>query len=102
MINLISTEKKKKNLIDFYYRFAIIVFFAIGILVGLTSILILPSYILTSSKKNLINQKLEIQKMETIPKLDEETLLILNSLNSKLDLIEKIKNNKYIVSQKAI
>ena len=102
MINLIPIEKKKKNVVYFYYRFVVVIFFMLGISALIASFAILPSYIFSSMKKNIVNQKLEIQALEPIPKLDEQTLATLNSLNSQLDLIEKIKDSKYIVSQKVI
>ncbi|MEK7572421.1 MAG: hypothetical protein AAB493_01000 [Patescibacteria group bacterium] len=102
MINLIPIEQKKKIVMSFYYKLAVMVFFMFGVSVFMASFAILPSYILSSMKKNIVNQKLEIQALEPIPKLDEQTLATLNSLNSRLDLIEKIKDDKYIISQKVI
>jgi Tfp pilus assembly protein PilN len=102
MINLIPIEKKKKNVVNFYYRFTAVVFFMLGISALVATFALLPSYVLSSMKKNIVNQKLEIQALEPIPKLNEQTVTTLNSLNSQLDLIEKIKDNKYVVSQKAI
>ena len=43
-----------------------------------------------------------MQKSEPIPKLDEQTVAVLNNLNSKLDLVEKIKENRYLISEKVI
>lgn len=102
MINLLPIEKKKKILNDFYSRLIVVLFFALGISVFIASIVILPSYFMSSVKKNIVNQKLEVQKMEQIPKLDEQTLLTLNSLNTKLNLVEKSINKKYLVSEKII
>jgi len=53
-------------------------------------------------KKNISSQKLEAQKAEVIPELDEQTVSILNGLNSKLGLIEKTKDNQNIISDKVI
>jgi hypothetical protein len=102
MINLIPIEKKKKILTDFYSRLVVVLFISLGISVFIASTVILPSYFISSVKKNIINQKLELQKQEQIPKLDEKTLLTLNSLNTKLNLVEKSIDNKYLVSQKII
>lgn len=102
MINLIPIEKKKKILTDFYSRLIVVLFISLGISVFIASTVILPSYFISSVKKNIINQKLELQKQEQIPKLDEKTLLTLNSLNTKLNLVEKSIDNKYLVSQKII
>jgi hypothetical protein len=102
MINLIPIEKKKKIVANFYYKFIALAFFVFGLSILVASFSILPSYILSSIKKNIVNEKLETQKTDVIPKLDEHTLSVLNSLNSELDLIEKSKNNKYIISERVI
>jgi len=102
MINLIPIEQKKKIRDNFYYRLIIIVFFTVSALVIFLSLLISPSLFLSSIKKNIINQKLTVQELEVIPKLDEQTLEALNNLNSKLYLIEKVKDSGYLISQKVI
>ena len=102
MINLIPIEKKKENAINFYYRLVRVAFFVFSFVVFIAAFTLLPAYFLSSVKKNISNQKLEAQKAETIPQLDEHTVSILNSLNSKLDLIEKTKDNQNIISDKVI
>lgn len=102
MINLIPIEKKKKIVMYFYYKLFVVIIFALSFLIFILSFSVLPSYFVSSSDKNIINQKLEAQKLEIIPKLDEQTLSVLNSLNSKLTLIEKSKEEEYLVSQKVL
>jgi len=102
MINLIPIEEKRKIVLSFYSRLIIVLFFMLGLGVIVASFAILPSFFISYVKKDIANDKLNSQLKEVIPKLDEETISVLNSLNSKLDLIEKNKENKYIVSQKVI
>lgn len=102
MINLIPIEEKKKIVNGFYLRFVTVLFFMLGLSVFIALFSIVPSYILSSVKKNIINEKLNVQISEPLPKLDEETISILNNLNSRMSLIEKNKEDKYVVSQKVI
>ena len=102
MINLIPIEKKKEMMIGFYYKVIVVIFLALGISIFVASFAILPSYVFSSMKKSIISQRLETQKVEIIPKVDEQALSVFNDLNSKLDLIEKTKKEKYSVSQKIV
>ncbi len=98
MINLIPNEEKKKKVKDFYFRFTVVFFTTIGFSMIVASTLLLPSYFISSVKKNIINTKLELQKQEPVPTLDSETLKALSDLNEKLNLAEKNNKEKYIVS----
>src|SRR3989344_8982844 len=102
MINLIPKEKKKKIIIDFYYKLIVLFLVMGGFSFLLISIAILPSYFLSSVKNNIANAKLETQKREPTPLPDQQTLLIIKNLNNKLDLIENAENNKFIISKKVI
>ena len=102
MINLIPIEKKKKNALYFYYRIIRISFYVFCLSLFIAVLSILPAYFLSSVKKSISSQKLEAQKLETIPKLDEETVSVLNSVNNKLDLIENIKDKNYLISDDVI
>lgn len=102
MINLIPKEKKKKMVKDFYYKLLILFFLTFGTSFFVALIAILPSYFLSSAKNTIINTKLEIQKKEPVPLPEEQTLAVIKDLDSKLSLIEKTRDNKFIVSQKVI
>lgn len=102
MINLIPNEEKKKKVKDFYFRLLVVSFTILSISVLVASVSIAPAYFLSSVKKNLINTKLETQKNESMPSLDQTSLAVAVDLEKKLNLIEKVKVDKYLVSQKII
>jgi|SRR3989344_4831135 len=102
MINLIPNEEKKKKVKDFYFRLSIVFFVALGFSMVVACVAILPSYFLSSAKKNLINTKLETQKKEPVTLLDQETLATVSNLKSKLKLIEDSKQNEYLISEDVI
>ena len=102
MINLIPNEEKKKKVKDFYFRLLVTSCFVFGVSMIITSAAIFPAYLFSSIKKDLTDTKLEKQKKEPVPLVDQRTLSTVKSLNNKLSLIEKNKANKYAVSQKII
>ena len=102
MINLIPNEEKKKKVKDFYYRLLVTAFAVFGFSILIAGVAMLPAYFLSSVRKNLINSKLEIEKNQSIPSPDKETLTVVEDLSKKLDLIEKSRNSRYLVSQKVI
>lgn len=102
MINLIPKAEKKKKIIGFYYKL-IVLFFVVGSFAFfVVSAATLPSYFLSSVRKNIANVKIETQTKEQVPLPDQKTLSVIKDLNSKLDLIESTKNNKFTVSEKVI
>ncbi|KKT19706.1 MAG: hypothetical protein UW02_C0006G0012 [Candidatus Nomurabacteria bacterium GW2011_GWB1_43_7] len=102
MINLIPNQEKKKKVKDFYFRLTVVLFMVLGCCVLVASVSILPSYFLSSINKNLANEKLEMQKKEPMPLVDQDSLTSVEDLNSKLSTIENAEKNKYLVSQKVI
>jgi hypothetical protein len=68
----------------------------------IASIAILPSYFLSSVEKNSVNVKLELQKKEPVPLLDEDTLKTIEDLKNKLNLIENVPKKEETFSQKVI
>lgn len=102
MINLIPNQEKKEMIKSFYYRLVILFFVVFGFSVFVLLISILPSYFLSSAKSEFINFKLKSQKNEPVPSPDQQTLLVIKDLNTKLDLIENAENNKFDISQKVI
>lgn len=102
MINLISTEEKKRKKRDFYLRVIIVFFLVLGFCVLVASVSILPSYFLSSVNKNLANTKLETQKKEPTLLADQDSLVTMEDLNNKLNLVENAEKNKYLISQKVI
>ncbi len=102
MINLIPNEEKKKKVKDFYFRLLVVFFMVLGFSITISSVAILPAYFISWEKKNLVNNKLEMQKGEPVLELDQKTLTLAGDLNKKLSLVEKIKTDKYFISQKII
>lgn len=102
MINLIPNEEKKKMVQEFYLRFVVVFFFVLGFSVLIATVAILPSYFLSSLKKNLASDKAAAQRAEPEPSLDSKTSSIIEDLNNKLSIVEKAEKNKYSISEKVI
>lgn len=102
MINLIPKEEKKKMVKFFYYKVVILFLVMMSLIVLMAFISILPAYFLSSVKNNIINTKLAIQKLEPMPKPDEETLGVIKELNDELDVIERARKNQFTISKNVI
>ncbi len=102
MINLIPNEEKKKMSKDFYFRLVTVLFVMLSISLLIASIVILPTYFLFSTEEDSINTELELQNSESIPLLDQNTLVVIKDLGNKLNLIEDTQKNKFVFSQKVI
>lgn len=102
MINLIPKTEKKEMVKGFYYRLVVLFLATLGVSFLIASISILPSYFLSSTKKNIVNAKLQTQKNEPVPLPDQKTLETIKDLNNKLSLIEKKEADKFIVSNRVI
>ncbi|MFA6273719.1 MAG: hypothetical protein WC662_00995 [Candidatus Paceibacterota bacterium] len=102
MINLIPIEEKKRQNRIFYFKLIVVFLWVLGFLVLITSIIITPSYFASNIKKSLIVDKIEAQKNERIPVLDQEALLAIKDLNNKISLIEDAQKNEFLVSQNVI
>lgn len=102
MINLIPNEEKKKKVKDFYFRLVSVFFTVLAVSIFVAVFTLLPSYFFSTVKKNSANAKLEIQKNEPTPTLDQKTLTLINDLNNKLTLVERSEQDKYLVSFKIV
>ena len=102
MINLIPNEEKKKKVKDFYFRLLVVFFLVLGISILIASIAILPSYFLSSLRRNVASEKLTIQKVKPELEIDPKISGIIKDLDGKLALIEKAGKNKYFISEKVI
>ena len=87
---------------DFYFRLATVFFVTLGLCVLIGAVVMIPSYFLTYIKEDLANKKLEMQKKESVPLPDQQTLEVIKDLNKKLNLIENAENNKFDVSSRVI
>ncbi len=102
MINLIPNQEKKKKIKDFYFRLGVVIFFMLGLSVFVAVLSIAPSYFLSSVLKNVAAKRLEAQKSEPVPAVDQDSLKIMEELDSKLRLIENSEKNTYLVSRYVI
>ena len=102
MINLIPIEEKKLNRRETYSRVLIVFFVTLLFLVLILIIIILPTYFISYEKKISINKKLETQKNDKKSEVDDTSLLTIKNLNSKLDLLEKARDTKFVFSEKVL
>ena len=102
MLNLIPKAEKKKIIRNFYYRLVVLFFLVAGLITLIAFCAILPSYFLSLEKYDAVNTKLEEQKREPVVLPNQETLLAIEDLDNKLNIIEEAWSNKFIVSEKAI
>lgn len=102
MINLIPNEEKKMMIKDFYYRLVTVILLMLSLVALIASIALLPSYFLSSVKKNVINEQLDKEIVEEISSYDQQTLLAVSALDSKLSLLEKSERDKFLVSDRVI
>jgi hypothetical protein len=102
MINLIPIEGQKRMIKGFYLRFIIVFAFLFSFCMFVALVSLIPSYFLANNKEKDAQIKLEIQKNEPMPKLDQETLALIKDIDSKLTIVENSNKNKFLVSEKVI
>lgn len=102
MINLIPNEEKKIMIRGFYLRLAIVCLLALGLIMFIASATLFPSYFLSSVKRNLITQKLEIEKKGPTEESGKKTILDISMADKKLFLLEKAEKNQFLVSERVI
>jgi len=102
MINLIPNQEKKEMVKGFYYRLVVLFLIITSVFFLIALVAILPSYFFSSSKDEIANMKLEMQKNQPVPLPDQQTVAVIKDVNNKLSLVENSENNKFIVSQKVI
>jgi hypothetical protein len=99
MINLIPIEEKKEIRKYFYYRVFTVFFIMLSTCAIIFIISISPSYFISLEKKILTNKKLEVQKNEVMPEIDQQSLASIKDLDTRLTLLEKARKNKYVFSK---
>ncbi|MBY0376466.1 hypothetical protein K2P96_00635 [Patescibacteria group bacterium] len=102
MINLIPNQEKKRKVKDFYFRLVVVSFFILGLCSLVACVALLPSYFLSTVKKNLVSSKLDTQQKQPIPPAGQNTLATVADVASKLNLIETTEKTNYLVSEKVI
>ena len=86
----------------FYCKLAILFLVIASASFLIAFVAILPSYFLSLERINIVNLKIEKQKSEPMPSLDQKTFSIIRDLNKKLGLIRNTENNKFTISGKVI
>lgn len=102
MINLVPIEEQKNMAKGFYLRLIVVFFVALALAVFVAIISLVPSYFLALNKERLAESKLEIQKSETIPQLDKDTVLLIKDIDTKMKIVEKSMASKFLVSEEVI
>lgn len=90
MLNILSTTEKKKILVEYRFRLAVVSIFAVGALVLASLVLLAPSYLLAITKYNGISAelaRLEAKQGSTVQEKDINTQI--SSINKKIDLFLK-------------
>ncbi len=102
MINLTPKEEKKRMTTDFYFRTTVLFLMIMGSCLLVLFVAILPAYFFSSMRNVLAETKLEIQKLEPMTLLGEQSLSIIKDINKKLDLVENSEKNRFLPSVKVI
>ncbi len=102
MINLIPNAQKKEMRKGFYFRLLVLFLMMASVSMLIAFVAILPAYFLSSVKTNLIDSKLEAQRLEPVPLPDQETLALIKGLDRKLSIIDAAEKNKFVVTERAI
>lgn len=85
---------------DFYLRFVAVLFSAFGFSFLLVLFAMSPSYFLANFQEKLINDSLAKQQNEPVPAASQQALEITRVLDQKLAILDKAKQEKFIVSEK--
>jgi hypothetical protein len=102
MINLIPKEEQKIIAREFYLRLVVVFFALLSVVLFIALIALAPSYLLTLNKERIAVGRLEIQKSETMPQLDKDTVSLIKEIDSKMKLVENSEKNRFLVSESVI
>jgi hypothetical protein len=80
----------------------VIVLATLGFCFIVATVSVLPSFVSSSIDKNLVWEKLEMQKQETMIPVNSDSLALIEGLDRQLKIIEKAQQKKYLISQKII
>lgn len=86
----------------FYYRFAVLFLAMVCVVLCVGILALLPAYFFSNSKNSIVDKKIEIQKTEAVPLLDQETSIVIKDVNNKLNLVENAEKGEFLVSEKVI
>ena len=86
MINLLPLSEKKRIRSEYFARFSIIFLELFLCLVAASSVLLLPSYFLSSVKEQVALENLEKYKTNKNPELEKSTNELIKNLNKKISV----------------
>lgn len=88
MLNIFSTEEKKKVLTEYRLRLAVVSIFAVGALVLSSLVLLAPSYLLAVAKHNDADRELVVLEEKGGAREQEREINIqIRDINSKISLL---------------
>lgn len=87
---------------SFYYRLTIIYLLVFSLCILISVVVMTPSYFFVYNKAEVVNKKLEAQKNEPILLPDQQTLRVIEDLNTRLALIEHAGDDDFMISKKVI
>lgn len=87
MLNIIPPEEKKKILIEYRLRLAVVAVFAAAALVLASLVLLIPSYLLAVSKYNFVTDELaRLEQKQSEAGQEKEISAQIKEVNKKIDL----------------
>jgi hypothetical protein len=102
MINLLPTEEKKKNYLFFHVRLGVFYMILMSVVFVLFSIALSPAYFFSVINEGVANNKYQSVLNTPIQDVPEETMNIINEVNSQIDIIEKTKKQNFILTSSII
>ncbi len=88
MLNILPTEEKKKVIIEYRIRLAVVSIFAVGALAIASAVLLFPAYMLAISKNNASNEQLSgLEKKYGDSSQEKELGAQIRDINTKILLL---------------
>lgn len=101
VINILPSKEKKVLHKEYWIRFITIILNLIAVASVIATILLFPSYFLSRSKENLVENKLEIFNQENPDLTNSNIDNIINDINLKLEMLDKV-GTSYQISDKVL
>lgn len=94
MLNILSTTEKKKVLVEYRLRLAVVSVSAVGVLVLASLALLIPPYLLALSKYNAANEQLSaLEAKYGDTKKEKEIAAQIRDINTKIALLSSASTN---------
>lgn len=103
MLNILATEEKKKILVEYRLRLAVVSIFVIGSLVLASLILLAPSYLLAVSKYNNTGKELAtLEEKYSRGGQEKEVGVQIRDINNKISILLDSKTSERLLPPQAI